>query len=44
MDADRSVQEEVLAETVAMIPEGKKRLDNAAKDLQNFIVCERGDG
>jgi hypothetical protein len=38
------MQEEVLAETVAMIPDGKKRLENAAKDLKNFVVCICGEG
>lgn len=32
------LQEEVLAETVAMVPDAKKRLQNAVNDLESFIV------
>ncbi len=32
-------QEEVLAETLQMIPDTKKRLDIAKKDLQDHMVC-----
>lgn len=28
----------MLAETVQMIPDAKKRLENAGKDLKNFVV------
>eukprot|EP00026_Physarum_polycephalum_P017343 Phypoly_transcript_18544.p1 GENE.Phypoly_transcript_18544~~Phypoly_transcript_18544.p1 ORF type:complete len:105 (+),score=23.63 Phypoly_transcript_18544:347-661(+) len=43
-DHDIRKQEEVLAETAAMIPDAKKRLENATKDLLSFLEQNASSG
>lgn len=33
------VQEKILAESAAMVPDTQQRLKGALKDLQDFMVC-----